>query len=76
MLGSSVLPLVANIMAHKVSYKADYFNIIKCILLVPNLRPPPPNLDYVLVPTQILFNSHGDFLTIAMYHYSRTIKSN
>ena len=40
MLGSSVLPLVANILAHKVSYKANYFNIIKCILLVPNLRPP------------------------------------
>ena len=42
--------------------------VLKCILLVPHLRP-----RIVVVKTQNLFSSHGGFLTIAMYHHREPI---
>ena len=41
---------------------------LKCILLAPNLA-----LDYAVVEVQEMFSSHGDLLTIAMYHHGETL---
>ena len=41
---------------------------LKCILLVPNLRP-----RFCVVEVQEMFSSHGGHLTNAMYHHGNTL---